>query len=109
MLRTGYRRARLIGLTTALGVLVCAAGASAASPVVTAGTPFASGPPAVAVQSDGTAVVAWANTKDLAGANNFVQYCVLPPGAKACAHSGNLTPADGAVAIDGTQVLAFGG
>jgi hypothetical protein len=87
---------------------VSVAGASAASPVIKAGTPFASGPPAVAVDSSGNAVVAWANTKDLAGALNFVQYCVLPVGASSCSHSGNLVPADNAQVIDGTQVIADG-
>jgi hypothetical protein len=62
----------------------------------------------VAVDSSGDAIVAWANTKDLAGANNFVQYCVLPAGATACAHSGNLLPADNAQYIDGVQALVDG-
>ena len=66
--------------------------ALAAASRVNIGTPFESGQPAVAVDSAGDAVVAWANTKDLAGANNFVQYCVLPVGATACSRSGNLSP-----------------
>ena len=82
--------------------------ALAAGPTVNIGTPFESGQPAVAVDGAGDAVVAWANTKDLAGANNFVQYCVLPVGATACSRSGNLIPADSAQYIDGVQVLSEG-
>ena len=82
--------------------------ALAAGKPVNIGTPFESGQPAVAVDSAGGAVVAWANTKDLAGANNFVQYCVLPVGATACSRSGNLIPADGAQYIDDVQVLDEG-
>ena len=90
--------------------LWCGAEASAAAPKpITAGTPFAGGPPSVAVDAAGDAIVAWANTKDLAGASNFVQYCVIPVGATACTHSGNLTPADAAQFIDGVQVLSDGG
>jgi len=81
----------------------------AAGKVVNVGTPFSSGPPSIAVDSSGNAFIAWANTKDLAGADNFVQYCVLPVGATACAHSGNLIPADAAKFIDGVHVLSDGG
>jgi hypothetical protein len=81
----------------------------AAGKVVNVGTPFSSGPPSTAVDSSGNVFIAWANTKDLAGADNFVQYCVLPVGATACAHSGNLIPADAAKFIDGVHVLSVGG
>ena len=94
-----------------LGVAVALAfpsAALAAGKPVNVGTPFENGPPAIAVNNAGDALIAWANTKDLAGANNFVQYCVLPVGATACAQSGNLIPADGAQAIDGVQVLNEG-
>jgi hypothetical protein len=94
-----------------LGVAVALAfpsAALAAGKPVNVGTPFENGPPAIAVNNAGEALIAWANTKDLAGANNFVQYCVLPVGATACAQSGNLIPADGAQAIDGVQVLNEG-
>jgi hypothetical protein len=94
-----------------LGVAVALAFPSAALAVgktVNVGTPFENGPPAITVDSAGDAVIAWANTKDLAGANNFVQYCVLPVGATGCARSGNLIPADGAQYIDNVQVLNEG-
>ncbi len=113
------RRATVLGpsplhptlLTGALAVaitLVFTTSALAAGTPVNIGTPYESGQPVVAVDNAGDAVVAWANTKDLAGANNFVQYCVLPVGATACSHSGNLTPADSAQYIDGVQVLNEG-
>jgi len=95
------------GLAGAIA-LVLATSALAAGQPVNVGTPFESGQPAIAVDGAGDAVIAWANTKDLAGANNFVQYCVLPVGAVACAHSGNLTPGDSAQYIDGVQVIAEG-
>ena len=82
------RQALLAGALAALLALVLADGAAAAGATVKVGEPFESGGQAVAVTSAGTAVVAWANTKDLAGASNFVQYCVLPLGATACSHSG---------------------
>ncbi len=99
LLTSGFAGAMAVVLTTS---------ALAAGKPVNVGTPFESGQPAIAVDSAGEAVIAWANTKDLAGANNFVQYCVLPVGAVACAHSGNLTPGDSAQYIDGVQVIAEG-
>lgn len=101
---------RLSWAAAAVAVLLATAGSAlAAGKVVNVGTPFASEPPSVAVDSNGNALVAWANTKDLAGASNFVQYCVLPVGTSACAHSGNLTPGDAAQYIDGVQALSDGG
>jgi hypothetical protein len=98
-----------LGWLVIVGLLLAAAsGASAADAPVKIATPFQSGPPAIAVNNAGDAVIAWANTKDLAGANNFVQYCVLPAGAAGCSHSGNLMPADSAQFIDGVQVLNEG-
>ncbi|HUA10767.1 MAG TPA: hypothetical protein VMA83_02040 [Solirubrobacteraceae bacterium] len=76
---------------------------------VLAGTPYESGPPAVAVAANGVALVAWANEKDLEGASNFVQYCVIAAGDKTCAHSGNLIPAAEGEHIDGVHVLVDGG
>ena len=105
----GVRRTLLTGALTVVLALVLATGALAAGKVVNVGTPFSSGPPSMAVDSSGNAFIAWANTKDLAGADNFVQYCVLPVGATACAHSGNLIPADAAKFIDGVHVLSDGG
>lgn len=93
-----------------LGVwLAAAAPASALGKLpIKVGTPLSSGPPALAVDSSGTTLIAWANTEDLAGATNFVQYCTLPVGATACTHSGQLMPADGAAYIDSVQVIADG-
>ncbi len=77
---------------------------------INVGTPYESGPPAVAVDgSSGTGYVAWANTKDLPpNTTDVVQYCAIPAGATACSHTGTLTPADGATNIDGVQVLVDG-
>ena len=96
-----------LGFAGAL-TIVSTAGALAVGKPISIGTPFESGTPAIAVDATGTSLIAWANTKDLAGANNFVQYCVLPLGAGACSHSGNLMPADGAQDIDGVQVIDEG-
>ncbi len=102
---------RILAILVAAGALalLTASSAMAAGKPVTVGTPFASGPPAVAVDSAGDAIVAWANTKDLGGSLNFVQYCVVPPGATSCSHSANLIPADSAQYIDNVQVLSDGG
>jgi hypothetical protein len=89
-------------------VLAWSATALAAGPAVNIGTPFESGSPSVVVEPNGSAVVAWANTKDLAGATDFVQYCVLPAGATACSASGNLTPAVGASHVDDVTALLDG-
>ena len=101
-------RTLVTGALAGAMALVLTTSALAAGKPVNIGTPYESGQPAVAVDNAGDAVIAWANTKDLAGANNFVQYCVLPVGATACSHSGNLTPADSAQYIDGVQVLNEG-
>ncbi len=103
------RRARLTYGLAAIATLALCTSAMAAGKVVTVGTPFSSGPPSVAVDSSGNALVAWANTKDLGGSVNFVQYCVLPVNATACSHSGDLQPADSAQYIDGVHVLSDGG
>ena len=98
-----------LGCTSTLALLlVLAASASAAGKPVEAGSPLSEEPPAVAVDAAGNALVAWANTKDVAGAKNFVQYCVIPLGATACGHSGSLTPANNAEYIDRVQVLVDG-
>ncbi len=101
---------RGMGVAGAAVVLAIAAApaALAAGKPVNVGTPYSSGPPAVAVDTAGNAVVAWANTKDLGGSLNFVQYCVLSPGATACSHSGNLMPADSAQFTDSVQVINDG-
>jgi hypothetical protein len=104
--RGRIRRLAPIVATLAVLTLVWASRAAAISPPVTAGTPLSNQPPSVAVDSAGNATVAWANT---AGAVPFVQYCVIAVGGKGCTHSGNLTLADGAVRIDGVNVVADGG
>jgi hypothetical protein len=110
-LPAAFRGPFAVALGIAIALALCAS--AQADPVpsgspVKLGTPFESGQPAVAVTPAGDAVVAWANTKDLAGATDLVQYCVLPDRATACSASGSLSPADGASAIDGVQVLAEG-
>jgi hypothetical protein len=105
---SSFNRTLLTGALAAATALIFTTGALAAGKPVNIGTPFESGQPSVAVDSAGDAVVAWANTKDLAGANNFVQYCVLPVGATTCSRSGNLIPADSGQYIDGVQVLDEG-
>jgi hypothetical protein len=105
--RRSVLHALRVGLLALGGSLALATGAMAAGTPVKVATPIASGPPSVAVHL-GTAAIAWANTQDLNGALNFVQYCVLPDGATACTHSGSLIPADGAQFIDNVTVLYEG-
>jgi hypothetical protein len=102
------RRILLGGALTAAFVLMSAGSALAAGKAVKIGTPFESGQPSVAVDSAGDSVIAWANTKDLAGATDFVQYCVIPVNGTGCSRSGSLTPADGGSHIDGVQTLVEG-
>jgi hypothetical protein len=103
------RRLILAGFSAAAAALIGASGAAALSgKPVKAGEPLSSAPPAVAVDSAGTAYIAWANTKDVGGETNKVEYCVLPRGASACGSSGSFKPADGAEYIDRVQVLVDG-
>jgi hypothetical protein len=90
--------------------LVVPASALAAGKAVSIATPFDIQPPSpsVAVDSAGNAVIAWANDKDLAGAPDLVQYCVLPVGASTCTHSGSLAAADSAAYVDAARVLDDG-
>jgi len=99
--------ARACGLAAVMAMALCTS-ALAAGKVVTAGSPLTNNPPSVAVSSSGDALVAWDNGKDVAGGPDFVQFCVVPVGATACAHSGDLNLADGAVAIDGVHALVDG-
>ena len=62
----------------------------------------------MAVDPAGDAVIAWANDKNLAGAPDLVQYCVLPAGATTCTHSGTLATADSAGHVDAVRVLSDG-
>lgn len=66
------RRTLLAGALASAIVLVMTTSALAAGKPVNVGTPYESGQPAVTVDNGGDAVIAWANTKDLAGASNFV-------------------------------------
>ncbi len=63
------------------------------------------GPPSIAVDSAGTAYVAFA---DEAGPPYNVHYCVIPAGATGCSHSGVLNPAGGTEYIDGVRILVDG-
>ena len=109
-MRPALDRAALLGGLVAVVALVSAASAFAVSGTpINIGTPYDSGPPSVAVDSSGTAYIAWANTKDLPPVTtDIVQYCVLPAGATACSHTGNLAPADNGSNIDGVNVLVDG-
>jgi hypothetical protein len=102
------RVARACGLAAILAMALCG-GALAAGKVVTVGSPLSNQPPSIAVSSSGTALVAWNDDKHVANGPDFVQYCVVPVGATACSHSGNLNPADSAAYIDGVHVLVDGG
>ena len=107
--RPASGRIALVALLTLLALLSSGANALALGNLVNVGTPYEVGNVSSAVDSAGDAVLAWSNTKDLPPATaNFVQYCVLPVGATACAHSGELKPADKAEYIDNVQVLVDG-
>lgn len=93
---------------TGVIMLALCAGALASGPVQVA-NPIDNGNPSVAVDSAGTAYVAWANTEDLAGGPDTVQYCVIPVGETACSHAGTLTPASSASHIDDVSVVVDGG
>jgi hypothetical protein len=95
------------------GLVLCLTLAFATSANALTGSPIGiqelefAGPPAVAVDSLGTAYVAWADEKE----NPYtVHYCVLVLGAAGCAHTGTLTPSGGSVkaTIDGVKVLVDG-
>lgn len=103
MMRTS-RKATLLGGLVALVALALATDALALSGTTLklAEAEFYE-PPAVAVDSAGTAYIAWANA---ATTPDKVEYCVLPAGASSCSHAGTLTPAGGSGAhIDNVQVL----
>jgi hypothetical protein len=111
-MRPAFRRASVIlpGALTVAAVLAFAASALAVSGTpINIGTPYSNEEPSVAVDSAGTAYIAWANTRDLAPVTtNIVQYCVLPASASACSHTANLAPADNGGYIDGVHVLVDG-
>ncbi len=108
-------------LLVALAAVVVLAGAGSASAVsgspVKLAQPQSYAPPSVAVGAEGTAYVAWDNTKGLGGIQEVVEYCVIPAGAKGCAHTGQLPLGSGPgyifghveVLIDGSTVVIFAG
>ena len=99
------------GLTLAAATSVAwTATASALSgTAVNVGSPLAITGLSVGVDPSGTSYVAWANSKELPPVTtDVVQYCVLPPGSSSCAHTGTLTPANGAAEIDSVQVVVDG-
>ncbi len=116
--RLALRRATLLG-----GLVAVAVPALAASALAVSGTPIKIAQPqsydgpSVAVDSTGTAYIAWDNTKNLGGIGEVVEYCVLPTGAAACTYTGQLHLAAGPgsilghvqVLIDGGTVLVFAG
>ncbi|MFI5003634.1 MAG: hypothetical protein ACHQE6_01350, partial [Solirubrobacterales bacterium] len=71
------------------------------------------GSPAVAVDSAGTAYIAWSNEVRLPKEGDLVEYCVLPAGASACTHNGHLRLESGTepyigkvqVIVDGSTVI----
>jgi len=105
--RQALRRSALVTALVTAGVLAFAANAFATTGTpINIGTPYDIGALQDAVDSSGTAFIAWSNTKELPPATtDIVQYCVLPVAATTCSHSGSLVPADGASAIDNVQVL----
>jgi hypothetical protein len=110
----GVRSTALLRLPTLVAVilagftLLSAGTALAASgKQVVAGSPGVDTSPVVAVDSAGTAYVAWRNNTETGGAPDFVQYCVLPAGASACSHAGSLTPVN-ATFIDGVNIIVDG-
>jgi hypothetical protein len=94
--------------SVAIAALAAGSASALSGKAINIGTPYDSGQPAVAVDGSGNAYIAWANTDDLAGASNFVQYCVIAPGGTGCKYSGNLYPADSAAYVDGVQVQIDG-
>jgi len=108
-LRTMRRTALLSALTMAVTLAFAGSALAVSGTPINVGTPYDITALQVAVDSSGNAYVVWANDKDLAPTTtDVVQYCVLPPGATACVHSGTLTPADGASHVDNAQVLVDG-
>jgi hypothetical protein len=96
-------------LAVVLAVSV-SANALAAGKAVNIGSPLDIQPPgpSVAVDSSGDAVIGWANDKDVGGAPDLVQYCVLPVGATTCSHSGTLATAGSTNHVDAVRVIADG-
>jgi hypothetical protein len=99
----------LAAALTTIGVLLSAPGALAVSGTpIKAGEPASNDAPSIAVDGSGTAYVAWARVPS-SGAET-VEYCVIPAGAGACAHSGALQPGETGHSpiIDQVQALVDG-
>ena len=117
-MRPTLRRTALLGALAMIAALAFATNALALSgtPIKLA-QPQRYGPPSVAVDSSGTAYIAWDNERGLGGAQELVEYCVLPAGASACLHAGQLKLESGPgdifghvqVLVDGSTVLLFAG
>jgi hypothetical protein len=115
-LSTTLRGACLAGFLALSLTLAFAASAWAVSgtPIKIA-EPIRFGSPSVAVDSAGTAYIAWAH--EVVGGEQLVEYCVLPASATSCSHSGNLTVAGNKekddhiervqILIDGTTVIVL--
>ncbi|HTU95754.1 MAG TPA: hypothetical protein VMF14_07925 [Solirubrobacteraceae bacterium] len=100
---------RICGLAVVLA-LTLSASALAAGKAVNIASPLDIQPPgpSVAVDSTGNAIIGWANDKDVGGAPDLVQYCVLPVGATTCSHSGTLATAGSTNHVDAVRVLSDG-
>lgn len=90
-----------------VAVAVAGARPSSGAPIKI-GSPGPIGRPSIAVDTSGTAYVAWPVRKDLSGGHDFIEYCVLRSRARACEHSGKLRLADSAFYVDSPQVLLAG-
>jgi hypothetical protein len=115
-LSTTLRRVCLAGgLTLSLTLAFAASAWAVSGTPIKIAEPIRFGSPSVAVDSAGTAYIAWAH--EVVGGEELVEYCVLPAGATGCAHSGNLTVAGNKeqddhiervqVLIDGTTVIVL--
>jgi hypothetical protein len=103
------------GLTLSLTLTFAASAWAVSGTPLKIAEPIRFGSPSVAVDSAGTAYIAWAH--EVVGGEELVGYCVLPAGTTGCAHSGNLTVAGNKekddhiervqVLVDGTTVIVL--
>jgi hypothetical protein len=116
------RRAARAAAAAAISLAVALLAAPAPDAAALSGSPIKIGSPgsgdqaAVAVDGSGTAYTAWDQSNRGLNTPDQVQYCVIPAGATACSHSGNLSlvgpsnlEAVNGVPDYGVQVLADGG
>jgi len=113
-MRPALRRTALVSALTAAVLLAFASSALAVSGTRIHVAELARfGNPSVAVDSAGTAYIAWSNEVRLPKEGDLVEYCVLPAGASACTHNGHLRLESGEepyigkvqVLVDGTTVI----